>query len=519
MKEEALQTSEGSKPNLAKRVVSRTVPNGPGTACVFVDGTCIVVSNLFAAFVRPQDELAFPLDVQNDGSSTQICVHPNVSGQRSDILQSEIGHVSRPSEDRKGNVFIKAEVLRSALGISAIYIPCQAVRDYFFVANRHRNWNQQKSLYEFMQVDPKAAPAELRIAFRLRNLELRAANAHVAELRALERSFNVLANPELRASYDMLRNDPEWAVSFPYGGLGSLIASGRLTRDGRAFYARRILSFRPRFRLGKLQIPARKLRFYEHHAVYWNPRQRVEILFDRASLPLSWDANWNQWRHLLGARIRVTAVFVQTGGYQRQEGAWIAATKEVAVPSRIDVSLPSDLPDGIAKARKIHQQMGRYASALKGLRERLESEPIEVGELREICCGLGMESDFDVASITWKPDYDAFFYNELRERARFLYLFRAEYIFQLERVVVVETPQSGHATYLFTRPTSMAEFLTTYRKVTREDILQNQANTAERLGFIGRLIHGDRLDVWLEELKMHLGEQAAAPENPSSVET
>lgn len=508
MNEERLQTSVGSKPKIAQRVVSKTIPKGRGTGCVFVDGTSIVVSNLLAAFVRSQDELVFPLDVQTDGSSTQICLHPNGSGQRSDILQTEIGYVSRPSEDGKGNVFVKAEVLRSALGISAIYIPCEAVRDYFFVADRHRNWNQQKSLHELLHVDPKAPPAELRIAFQLRSLELRAANAPAVELRAVERSFNVLGSPGLRASYDKLRNDREFAAPFPYGGFGSLIVAGRLTRDGQAFYARRIVSFRPRCTHRELQILARKLRFYEHHAVYWNPHHQLEILFDRASLPLSWDTSWNQWKHLLGARIRVKAVFLQTGGYSRREDAWSLARKEVAVPSRINVSLPSDLTDKIAEARKIHHQMGRYAAALKALRERLEAEPIEISELREICCHMGMENNFDVALITWKPDYDNFFYNELRERARFLYLFRAEYIFQLERAVVVETPQLGHATYLFTRPSSMAEFLATYRGVAREDILQNRANAAEQLGFNGRLIHGHGHDVWLRELKRRLGESA-----------
>lgn len=509
---EALQASEASHSNIAKRIVVRMTPRGKRTECIFVDGTSIVVSNLFATFVRPQDEVVFPLDVRNDDSSTQICLHPNGSGQRSDILQSEIGYVSSPGDDGKDNVFVKAEVLRSAVGISAIYIPCEAVRNYFFVADRHRHWNQQRSLYELLHVDPKAPPAELRVAFQLRNLELRAANAPVAELRALERGFNVLARPELRASYDKLRNDPQFAVSFPYGGFGSLIVAGRLTRDGQAFYARRILSFGPRCTHRELQILTRKLRFYEHQALYWNPHQQLEILFDHALLPLSWDASWNQWKHLLGARIRVKAVFLQTGGYRRREDAWSLARREVAVPSRIDVSLPSDLTGKIDEARKIHRQMGRYAAVLKSLRERLESEPIEIGELREICSRLGMEDNFDVTLITWKPDYDSFFYRELRERARFVYLFREEYIFQLERAVVVETPQLGHATYLFTRPPSMAEFLATYREVAREDILQNRANAAEQLGFVGRLIHGRRHDVWLRELKRRLDEAAVTVE-------
>src|SRR3981081_3607781 len=62
-----------------------------------------------------------------------------------------------------------------------------------------------------------------------------------------------------------------------------------------------------------------------------------------------------------------------------------------------------------------------------------------------------MPGDFDVGLITWKPDYDAFYYRQLHRRSRFLYLFHSEYIFDLEAAVVVETPQLGHATYLAAR--------------------------------------------------------------------
>ena len=33
-----------------------------------------------------------------------------------------------------------------------------------------------------------------------------------------------------------------------------------------------------------------------------------------------------------------------------------------------------------------------------------------------------------------------------------MYVFRDEYIFDLEKSVVVEVPQAGHATYVFTKP-------------------------------------------------------------------
>ena len=52
--------------------------------------------------------------------------------------------------------------------------------------------------------------------------------------------------------------------------------------------------------------------------------------------------------------------------------------------------------------------------------------------------------------------------------------------------VVVETPQLGHAIYVFAKPRSMDSFLSLYTKITKDDIRQSRINAAERLGFLGR---------------------------------
>jgi hypothetical protein len=39
-----------------------------------------------------------------------------------------------------------------------------------------------------------------------------------------------------------------------------------------------------------------------------------------------------------------------------------------------------------------------------------------------------------------------------------------------------------------------------------EDIRHNRGNVAERLGFLGRLVHGHNPRAWLKELKSCLGE-------------
>jgi hypothetical protein len=69
-----------------------------------------------------------------------------------------------------------------------------------------------------------------------------------------------------------------------------------------------------------------------------------------------------------------------------------------------------------------------------------------------------------------------------------IYLFRDEYIFDLERAVVIETPQLGKATYAFSQPRSMTSFLALYTRASKDDIRRNRENTAERLGLLGRVI-------------------------------
>jgi hypothetical protein len=113
----------------------------------------------------------------------------------------------------------------------------------------------------------------------------------------------------------------------------------------------------------------------------------------------------------------------------------------------------------------------------------------------------------DLAQINWRPDYDPFFYEQLARRARRTYQFRDEYIFDLEKAVVVETPQLGHATYAFAKPRSMETFLAIYTKITKDDIRRNRDNVAERLKFLGRVIHGTNPRAWLNEVRQRIGEK------------
>ena len=232
------------------------------------------------------------------------------------------------------------------------------------------------------------------------------------------------------------------------------------------------------------------------------------MLLDQSAMPIIWDPAWNQWKHLLGAKIELQGIFVQAGKYRHRRGEWQLVKWETALPSRLQVKLPADIAAQVEAARRSYHRFGGFSDALSQIRDRIEREPLEKEQLRSLCWNLGLPGDFDIAQISWKLDYEPFFYRQLCRRARRLYLFRDEYIFDLAGGIAAERPQLGHATYLFSRPQSIEAFLAAYTRTTKEAIRQNRANVAETLGFLGRVVHGSNPKIWLRTLKQHLGEAA-----------
>jgi hypothetical protein len=270
-----------------------------------------------ASFVHPGDEVRFPLAHETAAVAVeiQICNTTRITGRR-EILQAAIGYATQPRKDKQGNLYVLAEVVSPSLGISAVQLRCATLRDYFYVGNRHCAFHRQPSFYELLRSTPSASLTELRLAFRLRSLELRAASASAHEFATLERAFNMLGRPELRACYHALLADHAAPALFPYGGFGCLLVAGETSRDGTSFYVSRILAFLPQQKIQRIRAPLRRFAFYDDHAVYLDSRGKLEILVDQAALPISWDSTWNQWKHLLASKLSIMATFVESGKYR-----------------------------------------------------------------------------------------------------------------------------------------------------------------------------------------------------------
>ena len=60
----------------------------------------------------------------------------------------------------------------------------------------------------------------------------------------------------------------------------------------------------------------------------------------------------------------------------------------------------------------------------------------------------------------------------------------------LKKLSIVETPQLGHATYVFAKPRSMDSFLALSTKITKDDIRRNRNDARRASQLVGRVIHG-----------------------------
>ena len=110
--------------------------------------------------------------------------------------------------------------------------------------------------------------------------------------------------------------------------------------------------------------------------------------------------------------------------------------------------------------------------------------------------------------MTWRPDYESYYFEQLCRCSTTWFLFRDEYLFVWANVLIAEIPQIGHATYVFSKPADVPAFMRRYSHATREDIRRNRNNVATALGFIGRVVRGRKKKRWLNDVLKLAGEKA-----------
>jgi len=225
--------------------------------CLLTNGSKVTLSPLIAAHIVRGDDVSFPLPDSSTATAEILVTKNSLANSGRDVYQVPIGYVTQPRKDKRDEFFVAAEVSPANLGMSSIFLPCKTLREYFYRIPETEDSTGRQTLYEVLPVPSTASPGELRVAFKLRQLELGAKHRPRSEYVLLERAFNILGDPGLRACYDALLKDPDAPALFPYGGFGSLLVSGERSRDAKTFFARRIHVTKSQ---GRLTTRERKVR-------------------------------------------------------------------------------------------------------------------------------------------------------------------------------------------------------------------------------------------------------------------
>ncbi|MBA3973738.1 MAG: hypothetical protein C0504_05905 [Candidatus Solibacter sp.] len=341
---------------------------------------------------------------------------------------------------------------------------------------------------------------------------MRTAETAVAEDEALrrgcEKAFNILANPDLRACYDSFLADDMAMLPFPYGGEGDILVAGDLSKDGSTFFARAILSYKPTTSRKRLKIRLRSFEFLPDRLGFLESRRKLEVWLDSGLLNgFRWDTSWNNWKHWLRSAIELDATFVNSARYRYGKGEWQVRSWWTALPSRIALTVTERLETDVERARGVHELLGRYSEFVHRVREQAKRQPLDASDVQSWLDQLGAAPDLRPEYLCWKPDYEEYYFAQLRKRAVAWLLFREEFLFVLQGAIISEIPMPGHATYVFALPSDRENFLRLYERTSRNEIRQNAGNVASELGFVGRVVRGRKRKRWLTEVLKLAGEQ------------
>ena len=114
--------------------VARLQRDGSAIKCLFSDGSFLTLSRFLAGFIGPTDHIEFDPTAADPTRELRVL---QASGRRPrEHYFASIGYVTQPRADKRNNYFVRAEITDPRLGVTRIHLPSDAVRDYFYFANR-----------------------------------------------------------------------------------------------------------------------------------------------------------------------------------------------------------------------------------------------------------------------------------------------------------------------------------------------------------------------------------------------
>jgi hypothetical protein len=102
--------------------------------CSFSDQDSLQLSRFIGGFIHAGDEI--DLDPTTPLPLKECRVVQQRPHRSKELYFGAIGYVAQPKTDKRGEYFLRADVSESRLGVRQILVRTEAVREYFYFANR-----------------------------------------------------------------------------------------------------------------------------------------------------------------------------------------------------------------------------------------------------------------------------------------------------------------------------------------------------------------------------------------------
>jgi len=89
--------------------ILRLQPEGEKAACILKEGGRILVSNFLAAYIRPGDQVDFPLALDSTGAGAETYIRKGgLSARSRDLFQAPICYAAQPKPDNRDRLYVRA---------------------------------------------------------------------------------------------------------------------------------------------------------------------------------------------------------------------------------------------------------------------------------------------------------------------------------------------------------------------------------------------------------------------------
>jgi len=155
-----------------------------------------------------------------------------------------------------------------------------------------------------------------------------------------------------------------------------------------------------------------KCEFYSDRTLYRDIRRKLELWIDPAVLHQVWDATWNRWKHLLGAKMEIKRNFRKEREVSPAQGQMGTGHMGNALPSRLEIKLPSDFVQQVEAAKRTYHRFGQYSPSLDKIRSLVERKPMEKPAIERMLAAMKTSS----ASLKMPVSSQSFTWVRLRQR-------------------------------------------------------------------------------------------------------